>query len=356
MAAAREHERRVAELAVWRACDLTKRVLHLVSEFPKNDATPVTIADFAAQALIIYLIHREFPDDRFVGEEGTAELRHNATLRAKVWELVRGAAAESESGSAVPAPASEEEMLAMIDLGGNGEGGRQGRFWFLDPVDGTRSFLEGHQYAISLALIEDGREVLGVLACPNLRLDNGRVRETSVDNDGLGVMVSAVKGQGATLRHLSRNGELPQPTPLERLRLPAPGSPPHVVDSKASKATRHDIVERVVCELGGSYPGTDVWSSHMRYASLILGGADFLLRVPVPGNPHWCVWDHAGSQLIFTELGGKITDLDGKEIDFGAGRHLSANNGMLVAKEGMHGQILEMTRRMLKEEEAARTR
>jgi 3'(2'), 5'-bisphosphate nucleotidase len=38
----------------------------------------------------------------------------------------------------------------------------------LDPIDGTKGFLRGGQYAIHLALIVDVRLELGVIGCPNL--------------------------------------------------------------------------------------------------------------------------------------------------------------------------------------------
>lgn len=49
----------------------------------------------------------------------------------------------------------------------NSTGGPGGRHWVLDPVDGTLGFVRGDQYAVALALIEDGKVVLGVLGCPN---------------------------------------------------------------------------------------------------------------------------------------------------------------------------------------------
>ena len=36
-------------------------------------------------------------------------------------------------------------------------------------------------------------------------------------------------------------------------------------------------------------------------------------------------WDHAGGVLIYEEAGGKVTDLDGKAIDFSTGRKMSAS-------------------------------
>lgn len=49
----------------------------------------------------------------------------------------------------------------------NSTGGPTGRYWILDPVDGTLGFVRKDQYAIALALMEDGELVLGVLGCPN---------------------------------------------------------------------------------------------------------------------------------------------------------------------------------------------
>ncbi|VUC27122.1 unnamed protein product [Clonostachys rosea] len=335
-------ERAIAEAAVLRAALLTKKIQDKVSTVAKGDKSPVTEADFAAQALMISALKEAFPTDEFVGEEDSQELRANDELLQRVYDHVTEAedVANPETGSKFPKPTSPKKMLSLIDRGGKGTGTPEGRFWAMDPVDGTKTFLLGQQYAISLSLLENGKEVVGVLCCPNLKLLNGRVVEESVDKDGLGIMLSAVKGQGVSVRFLSRSSELPPATRLERLTGPTELKDLHIVDSRSSTALRHDVVEQLAGQFGASYPGTEVWSSHVRYASLILGGGDAQVRVPVrPGLPVY-IWDHAGTQLIFTEAGGKITDLDGKPMDFGAGRQLSNNRGMVVAREAVHADIL----------------
>lgn len=45
-----------------------------------------------------------------------------------------------------------------------------GRFWVLNPFDSASEFIRGGQYAVTLALIEEGEVVVGVLACPNYPL------------------------------------------------------------------------------------------------------------------------------------------------------------------------------------------
>src|SRR5205809_560749 len=47
-------------------------------------------------------------------------------------------------------------------------GSQAGRYWVLDPIDGTRGFLRDDQYAVALALIEDGQVQWGFLCCPAL--------------------------------------------------------------------------------------------------------------------------------------------------------------------------------------------
>lgn len=63
--------------------------------------------------------------------------------------------------------------------------------WTLDPIDGTKGFLRGEQYAVCLALIVDSQVQVGVIGCPNLLHDlNGNPEDK-------GVLFVAVKGQGA---------------------------------------------------------------------------------------------------------------------------------------------------------------
>ena len=70
--------------------------------------------------------------------------------------------------------------------------------WVIDPIDGTKGFLRGGQYAICLALIVDSVVQLGVLGCPNLPVS------PSDPSAGQGVIVLAVRGQGAMQASIER--------------------------------------------------------------------------------------------------------------------------------------------------------
>ncbi|KAK2612429.1 hypothetical protein QQS21_001533 [Conoideocrella luteorostrata] len=334
----------IAQASVLRAARLTKKVLSSVKELSKADSSPVTVADFAAQALLISILHAEFPQDDFVGEEDSAVLRGDEALRNRVYELYSAARDEENTSSSI------DEMLDFIDRGGRGTGGGQGRFWAMDPVDGTATFLTGEQYAVSLALMEDGREVLGAIVYPNVKLRGGRIVEDSVDEEGLGVMLSGVKNQGAYVTWLPswtgpyRTERLPKLQPPRRESL-------HIVDCDKNRPSHREVMKTVCEKLGAVFPGTDVWSSHIRYASLIIGGGDFLVRIPSGPNSWSCIWDHAGAQLIYREIGGRITDLDGKEVDFSAGRYLCRSRGLVFAREeGLHAEVLRAAREVIGED------
>jgi len=63
-----------------------------------------------------------------------------------------------------------------------------------------------------------------------------------------------------------------------------------------------------------------MWSTQLRYVATVVTDCDLMLRIWSPG---------------LQESGGHVTDLDGKELDFTAGRRLKANRGMIVARPGM---------------------
>lgn len=340
-------ERHLAEQAVLRASILTKRVQSTVGEISKDDRSPVTIADFAAQALIIRALRDAFPNDGFLGEEDSAVLRANRTLSTKVYELVSSAkdVLDFDSQCFLPKPESVDEMLDCIDLGGRGKGGDNGRFWIMDPIDGTAAFLKGQQYAVSLALIENGKEAVGVLGCPNIGPEMTRVSEHSIDTDGAGIMLTAVRGQGSTIRTMTYNG-LEEATRLSILE-PLTMNKLHLIDCPTDKACRHDVVSQLGHDFQALSPNTDILSLHIRYAALIVGGADAHFCVPVSPAAKMHIWDHAGSNLIFTELGGKVTDLDGKPIDFGAGRDLNRNRGLVAARGAIHKTLLISMKKLL---------
>lgn len=102
----------------------------------------------------------------------------------------------------------------------NSAGGAKGRHWVLDPVDGTLGFVRGDQYAVALALIEDGKVVIGVLGCPNYPMkkellnyhyqyhqDMPKLSPPSINMWERGCVMYAIKGSGEAWMQPLINGE-----------------------------------------------------------------------------------------------------------------------------------------------------
>ncbi|KAG0645780.1 3(2),5-bisphosphonucleoside [Hyphodiscus hymeniophilus] len=345
-------ELKVAQLAVQRASILTKKVFHEKAKgtLSKDDKSPVTIGDFGAQALIIAAIKKNFPDDQVVGEEEASSLRDDVKLRDQIWGLVDGTRlSDAEAEKVLGGPIeSVEAMLDAIDAG-NSAGGAKGRIWALDPIDGTKGFLRGGQYAVCLALMVDGDVKVGVLGCPNLPIDDAAPLDATsgvdqTDAEGKGVLFSAVYGQGATSRPLSVAGL-------------AKGQSIHMKEVKdITQATFCESVEAghsshgdqhaIATKLNISKPSVRM-DSQAKYGSIARGAGDIYLRLPVSATYQEKIWDHASGDLIVREAGGEVTDSLGKRLDFSIGRTLSANKGVVAAPKAVHSTVLEVVKEVL---------
>lgn len=138
----------------------------------KSDASPVTAADERAEAIITSALAELTPDIPVVAEEAV-------------------------SGGSMP------------DIAG-------GRFWLVDPLDGTKEFISRNgEFTVNIALVEQGAPVLGVVLAPALgRLyaggaglgawvedADGRrpIRCRAVPTEGLSVVASRSHGDAAEL-------------------------------------------------------------------------------------------------------------------------------------------------------------
>jgi len=345
-------ELEVAQLAVQRATLLTKKVFHEKAKgtISKDDASPVTIGDFGAQALIIHAIKKNFPDDQVVGEEEASTVRDDQKLRDQIWGLVDGAKLnDSEAEKVLGGPIeSLDAMLDAIDAG-NSAGGNKGRIWALDPIDGTKGFLRGGQYAVCLALMVDGDVKVGVLGCPNLPVDDSAplTAESGVDQtdaEGKGVLFAAVAGQGATSRPLGTAGlgksQAIQMKPVKDLTQAT------FCESVEAGHSSHGDQFAIASKLGVTKPSVRM-DSQAKYGSIARGAGDIYLRLPVSATYQEKIWDHAAGDLIVREAGGQVTDTLGRRLDFSKGRTLAENKGVVAAPSAVHGQVLEAVKEVL---------
>ncbi|KAK9363057.1 hypothetical protein V1504DRAFT_447262 [Lipomyces starkeyi] len=334
------HERRIAELAVERACKLTSIVSESQQKgsVSKSDHSPVTVADFGAQAVIIGALQTVFPEDPVVGEEDSSILRKDDGLREHVWRLVQEASGFDNYQTEIGQVESEEKMLDYIDWG-RFEGGKVKRMWALDPVDGTKGFLRGGQFAVCLALIVDSKVVVGVIGCPNLLVD------PADESSGNGVIFSAVIGEGAFSRPLASPIDSAVPINMRSLTDPSTAS---FCESVEAGHSSHGQQAKIAQSLGITKPSVRM-DSQAKYASIARGDGDIYLRLPVSATYEEKIWDHASGNLLVAEAGGIVTDMYGNQLDFSQGRTLKKNKGIVAASKVIQPKVLEAVQKVLQE-------
>jgi 3'(2'), 5'-bisphosphate nucleotidase len=286
----------------------------------KGDRSPVTIADFGSQAIICKLLREKFPEDVIIAEEDSKELRkpNHSKILEQVTHYV---------GAFIP-DTSPQQVCSWIDYSSHT---LPKRFWTLDPIDGTKGFLRGDQYAIALALIEEGDVKLGLMACPNLYLDKGRLQGER------GCFFLAMRGKGSF--QMDIRGENKQRLKVSKAKRPSEAL---VTESVEPDHADHLFHQRLAQKLGIVRPSLRM-DSQAKYAIVARGEATLYLRVPSPSEPGYKenIWDHATGSIIAEEAGGKVTDALGIPLDFASGIKMEKNHGILVSNGILHDVVLK---------------
>jgi 3'(2'), 5'-bisphosphate nucleotidase len=304
--------------AASRVCRAVQARLVSAETLEKKDKSPVTVADFASQAIICQRLEAALPDDPVVGEEDSAELREDgqAGLRAAI---VQEVAREVEGA------VDEDAALGWIDRGG--AQADSDRYWTLDPIDGTKGFLRGEQYAVALALIERRQVVLGVLGCPNLE-----------GTDGTGLLFSAVRGAGAHEHGLAAGD-------ARSIRVASVSSPGDARFCESVESAHSDQSEsaQIAKRLGITGEPFRI-DSQCKYAAVARGDASIYLRMPTRADYREKIWDHAAGKLVVEEAGGRVSDVFGNDLDFSHGRTLEENRGIVATSGAIHDEVVAAVR------------
>ncbi|CAN8068345.1 unnamed protein product [Agarophyton chilense] len=333
-----EHERSVALSAVAQASQLARSLQSkFVSDgaLTKKDNSPVTVADFAVQALVVHKLLNAFPDDKFIAEESTTALVNDSALRDAV---------VSASGL------TEEQVLSAIDVCSH-VGGDGARTWILDPIDGTRGFIAMRQYCIALGFIEGGVVQLGVLGCPNLppKSTHGAEKRGQV-----GCLFHAVLGGGSWMTSEGdiRPGDA---SPISVLQHTA-HLQCHVSDitnpqsstfceSVETGHSSHHLSAQVASVLGVTAPPVRM-DSQAKYGCMARGDFSIFLRFPKPGYIE-NVWDSAPAAIIVEEAGGRVTDGKGRPLNFSLGRTMDNEDGIVATNGNVHDQVIEVVQKVM---------
>jgi 3'(2'), 5'-bisphosphate nucleotidase len=212
----------------------------------KTDGSPVTEADLAA--------------DRIIGE-GLARLAPNLA-----------ALSEERVGLATP-PYKDS-------------------FFLVDPLDGTKEFVEGRkEFTVNIALVTEGTPLLGIVAAP-----------------ALGVIWRGIVGRGAE-RLTLRDGAAPRVDPIRTRPLQPRGKPWTVAVSRSHGDAR---TEAFIADRPGAV--RSVLGSAVKFGRIAEGEADIYPRL----SPT-CEWDVAAGHAVINAAGGRVTDSKGEAVKFGWG-------------------------------------
>jgi 3'(2'), 5'-bisphosphate nucleotidase len=265
-----------------------------------------------------------FPGDSIVGEETSEILSNDPNIGRQVLALVNHSMKT----------ATLDEIISAIDVAAC-ETDFSGRFWTLDPIDGTKGFLRGGQYAVALSLIEKGEVVLGVLGCPGFPVAADKPTAEP------GCLVYAVKGQGAWIRAL--NGNSVQPVSADGVSDPAQATFCESFEKAHASRGTH---QKISSALGIVSPPLRM-DSQVKYAAVARGDASIYLRLPRSKDYEEKIWDHAAGAIVVEEAGGKVTDFRGRPLKFSTGRTLRNNGGIAATNGRLHRQLLDAISRVV---------
>ena len=315
---------RFAIAAVREAAQLVRQVQGKMigDALAKDDKSPVTVADFAAQAIVGRRLSETFPEMGFVGEENADALR-TADGKETLQQITNFV-------QQLEPTATADAICDWIDLGA---GEPTDTFWTLDPVDGTKGFLRGDQYAVALGYIKDGVVRVGALGCPELaegvRPDKGGAGSLIVARRTSGTWVGSLDEQETTWRRLNSSDR-------------ADAADARLLCSVEKAHTDTGGIGQLVKTLSITADPVPM-DSQAKYAVLAAGGGDVNLRLISPSRPDYRekIWDQAAGSIVVEEAGGRVTDLSGKPLDFSHGRTLATNRGVLATNGKLHEVLLE---------------
>ncbi|XXF76828.1 inositol monophosphatase family protein [Myxococcaceae bacterium GXIMD 01537] len=309
--------------AVRRACELSRRVREADTGFSsKSDSSPVTLADYGAQALLCRTLALHAPGDAVVAEEG-------ADAFARDVGAEDGAFLLSLLEELLGVPVTREQVVRWLE---HGRGPRTPRTWVIDPIDGTLGFVSGRAYAVCVGLLRDGEPAEGIIGAPVSPLDVGG---TLFRTEAGGARAEPLAGGPVREVRVSRREE------PETVR---------IVHSFERGAGSKRFEERVQEAAGLQAASTEGYDGMVKYALVAAGAADLFVRSPRGRSPHK-LWDHVAGTALVRAAGGVVTGLRGEPVDFTQGTELS-NPGLVVSNAVLHARVVAATTRVIETPDA----
>jgi 3'(2'), 5'-bisphosphate nucleotidase len=184
------------------------------------------------------------------------------------------------------------------------------RVWIIDPLDGTKGFIEGmDEFAIMIGLSDNGKSVVGVVYNPASK-----------------IMYFASKGGGAYIQEADNDPQEIQVSDagdFKDVRLLI--SRHHLLDLERNLAEKLNFKDKVF--------GT---GAGLKAATVCSGKAELYIN----SSDRTGQWDICASDIIVREAGGKLTDMGGQEIVYNV-KEVKNLNGFVISNGKIHERIIE---------------
>ena len=186
--------------------------------------------------------------------------------------------------------------------------------WYIDPLDGTQDFLDRtDEFAIHLGVVYDRKPVVAVVYAP-----------------ALNKMYTSIRGEGAFVE--DEQG-------MRRLHV---GN--RTLENAIVVLSRKDFVSEAAGKIKEQLGAKDAFQSGsfgVKIGHIVEGRADEYVNNSFKAGS----WDVCAPQLILEEAGGKLTDFDGKVIEFVGQRYLP--RGAVASNGVVHEALLARVQKYL---------
>ena len=265
----------------------------------KLDHSPVTLADYASQIFINHHLKNNFPSDQFFAEEMVESLTDSEKTAIR------------ECFQALEIPITDFELTL------NYRGRKSTRQWTIDPVDGTKGFVENLSYSIGIGLLVNLNPTISAIGVPNY------------DERGLAVF-RAELGEGATASYAEKN----------------------FVPIKTS--SQSDLTESRVClSLHNASDATLSFLDKARikesnrlamdgmgkFCKVADGSYDFYIHL---NRSMMYSWDFCPGDLLIREAKGNSTDIRGNRLKFKEKHCLITAPGYVFSNDKLPNVIFPM--------------
>ena len=125
------------------------------------------------------------------------------------------------------------------------------------------------------------------------------------------------------------------------VRVAEPASLAHArfCESVESAHSSHDDAAQIAERLGITAEPYRI-DSQCKYAAVARGDASIYLRLPTRADYREKIWDHAAGKFVVERAGGVVTDVTGSSLDFGHGRRLEHNRGIVATDGRFHADVV----------------